>query len=149
MRRDAKRRQRADRRLNLFWMKNKSFPKQFEGEDDTPDAEETLAFWRSISNKEACEEWREDGSIRQVLYRVKMMIQRGRRCRWGPFTEEEFDDILRCTAPWKACGVDSVYSFPIKKCPPIKKSVFHLAKRLVEWNETDRWDEENNRLLEG
>ena len=35
MRRDAKRRQRADRRLNLFWRKNKSFPKQFEGEDET------------------------------------------------------------------------------------------------------------------
>ena len=30
MRRDAKRRQRADRRLNLFWRKNKCFPKQFE-----------------------------------------------------------------------------------------------------------------------
>ena len=51
----------------------------------------------------------------------------------GRFTEEEFDDILGCTAPWKACGVDSVYTFPNKKCPPIKKAVFKLVKRLVEW----------------
>ena len=42
MRRDAKRRQRADRRLNLFRRKNNCFHKQFEGEEDTPDAEETL-----------------------------------------------------------------------------------------------------------
>ena len=88
-------------------------------------------------------------SIRQVLYRVKMMIQRGRRCRWGPFTEEEFEEILRCTAPWKACGVDSVYSFPIKKCPPIKKAVYQLIKKMVEWKLEERWDEENNWLLEG
>ena len=107
MRQDAKRRQRADRRLNLFWRKNKSFPKQFEGEDDTPDAEETLAFWRTINNKEASEGWKEDRSIREVLYRVKYEVRR-RTCRWFKFTEEEFEEVLRCTAPWKACGVDSV-----------------------------------------
>ena len=45
--------------------------------------------------------------------------------------EEEFDEVLRCTAPWKACGVDSVYSFPIKKCPPIKKAVYELVKTMV------------------
>ena len=67
----------------------------------------------------------------------------------GAFTEEEFEEVLRCTAPWKACGVDSVYSFPIKKCPPIKKAVFELVKRMVEWRVTDNWNEENNRLLEG
>ena len=67
----------------------------------------------------------------------------------GEFTEEEFDEVLRCTAPWKACGVDSVYSFPIKKCPPIKKGVFELVKRMMDWKVTDRWDEGNNWLLEG
>ena len=33
------------------WRKNKCFPKQFEGEEDTPDAEETLAFWRTSTTK--------------------------------------------------------------------------------------------------
>ena len=70
-------------------------------------------------------------------------------CRWFKFTEEEFEEVLRCTAPWKACGVDSVYSFPIKKCPPIRKAVFELVKKMVEWKVTDRWYEENNWLLEG
>ena len=73
----------------------------------------------------------------------------GRRCRWGEFTEEEFDEVLRCTAPWKACGVDSVYSFQIKKCPPIKRAVFELVKSMVEWKVTYSWAEENNWLLEG
>ena len=67
----------------------------------------------------------------------------------GRVQEDEFDEVLRCTAPWKACGVDSVYSFPIKNCPPIKKAVFELVKMLVEWGVTDAWDEENNWLLEG
>ena len=35
MREDAKRRQRDDRRLNVFWMKNKTFPAQF-GEEKRP-----------------------------------------------------------------------------------------------------------------
>ena len=74
---------------------------------------------------------------------------RRRTCRWFEFAEAEFDEVLRCTAPWKACGVDSIYSFPIKKCPPIKKAVYQLVKKLVEWKVTDRWDEENNWLLEG
>ena len=29
---------------------------------------------------------------------------------------EDIDDVLACTAPWKACGVDSVYSSLIKTC---------------------------------
>ena len=86
--------------------------------------------------------------IRGVLYRVSIESRR-RTCRWFKFTEEKFDDVLRCTASWKACGVDSVYSFPIKKCPPIRKAVFKLVKRLVEWKVTERWDEENNWLLKG
>ena len=68
--------------------------------------------------------------------------------RWHKITEEEFEEVLLCTAPWKACGVDSVYSFPIKKCPPVRKAVFELVKNLVEWKVTNRWDEENNWLLE-
>ena len=60
------------------------------------------------------------------------------------FTEDEFNDVLRCTAPWKACGVDSVYSFPIKKCPTLKRAVFGLVKTMVELKVTDNWDEDNN-----
>ena len=71
------------------------------------------------------------------------------RCRWGEITESEFDETLLCTGLWKAWGVDSVYSFLIKKCHPIGKAVFQLVKRLVEWEIADRWDEENNWLLEG
>ena len=67
----------------------------------------------------------------------------------GEFTEAEFYEVLWRSVPWKACGVDSVYSFPIKKCPPIGKAVFELVKSLVEWRATDSWDEENSWLLEG
>ena len=56
MRRDAKMRQREDRRLNIFWRRNKCFPAQYGGEDETPDPEETLTFWRSINNKEVSED---------------------------------------------------------------------------------------------
>ena len=148
MRREAKRKQREDRRLNLFWRRNKTFPAQFGGDEETPDPEETLLFWREINNKDVSDGWRDDESIQQVLSDVRERLG-GRRCRWKDFTEAEFDEVLRCTASWKACGVDSVYSFPIKKCPPIKKMVFQLVKRLVEWKIADRWDEENNWLLEG
>ena len=148
MRQEAKRRQREDRRLNVFWRKNKTFPAQFGGEAETPEAGETLDFWRKINNKEGSDVWREDESIREVLSDVREKLH-GRRCRWGAFTEEEFDEVLRCTAPWKACGVDSVYSFPIKKCPSIRKAVFEQVKRMVEWKVTDAWDEENRWLLEG
>ena len=72
-----------------------------------------------------------------------------RRKNKRPKVMTQFDGVLRCTAPWKACGVDSVYSFPIKKCPPIKKAVFELVKQMVEWKVTDKWDEENSWLLEG
>ena len=34
-------------------------------------------------------------------------------------------------------------------CPPIKKAVYQLVKEMVEWKVQDRWDEENNWLLEG
>ena len=63
MRQDAKRRQKDDRRLNLFGRKNKTFPAKFGIEDETPDPQETLDFWRSINNKEVNEGWREDRSI--------------------------------------------------------------------------------------
>ena len=70
------------------------------------------------------------------------------RRRQSQFTEDEFDEVLRCTSPWKACGVDSVYSFPIKKCSPIRKAVYQLVNKMVEWKVTDRLDEDNNWLLE-
>ena len=77
------------------------------------------------------------------------MTERGKRCRWFDSTEEEFEEVLRCTAPWNACGVDSVYSFPIKKSPPIKRAVYQLVKKMVEWKSRDQWDDENNWLLKG
>ena len=83
-----------------------------------------------------------------MLGEVRKKLQ-GRRCRWGAFTEEEFEEVLRCTAPWKACGVDSIYTFPIKKCPPIRKAVYQLVKQMVEWKVQDNWDEKNSWLLEG
>ena len=54
MRKEAKK-QREDRRLNLFWRKNKSFPTQFGRDEETPEVEETLEFWRRINNKEVSE----------------------------------------------------------------------------------------------
>ena len=45
--------------------------------------------------------------------------------------------------------MDSVNSFHIKKCPPIKKAVFELVKKMVEWIVMDIWDEEDRWLLEG
>ena len=149
MRREFKKKQREDRRLNVFWRKNKTFPVQYDRNEETPETVETLEFWRNINNKEATNAWREDESIQAVIKEMREMPVRRGRCRWGPFTEEEFDEVLRCTAPWKACGVDSVYSFPIKKCPPIKKAVFQLVKKMVEWKVTDTWDEDNSWLLEG
>ena len=149
MRREKKQRHRQDRRLNVFWRKNKTFPAQFDGEDETPEAEKTLEFWRGINNKEVSTGWKEDGDIREVLFETRRRIERGRQCRWFEFTETEFEEVLRCTAHWKACGVDSVYSFPVKKCPAIKKAVYQLVKGMVEWKVQDRWDDANNWLLEG
>ena len=71
MRREHKKRQREDRRLNLFWRRNKTFPKQYGGEDETPDAEDTLMFWRNINNKDASDGWRVDESIQEVLREVR------------------------------------------------------------------------------
>ena len=107
-----------------------------------------LMFRQNINNKEANNAWREDESIQAVIKKMRGMLMKRELCRWGAFTEEEFEEVLRCTASWKACGVDSIYSFPIKKCHPIKKAVFQLVKRLVEWRVTDTLDEENNWLLE-
>ena len=113
MRKETERKQREDKRLNLFWRRNTTFPVQYGGtEDDTPEVEETSAFWRSINNKEVSEGWLTDEDIQEALKEVRGKV-RG-RCRWDPLSEDEFDDVLRCTAPWKACGVDSVYAFPIK-----------------------------------
>ena len=80
MRIEAKRRHREDRRLNIFWRKNKSFPAKFRGEEGTPDAETTLEFRRSINNKEVSEGRRDDESIQEILQGVRETLQR-RRCR--------------------------------------------------------------------
>ena len=64
---EAKRKQRVDMRLNLFWRRNKTFQKQLGGDEETPEANETLEFWRSINNKEASEGWREDENVQDAL----------------------------------------------------------------------------------
>ena len=86
MRKEARRRQREDRRLYLFWRRNKTFPTQFGGDEETPGVEETLEFWRRINNKEVPEGWKEDRDIRGALYEVKKLLQKGRMCRWFEFT---------------------------------------------------------------
>ena len=42
MRQEVKRRQREDRRLKIFWRRNKTFPAQYGGDDDPRGVEETL-----------------------------------------------------------------------------------------------------------
>ena len=120
---DAKRRQREDRRINLNLEEEQVLPQAVRRRRGHAGRRRDVGILEDINNKEATEGWREDMSIREVLYRVKYEVRR-RTCRWFKFTEAEFEEVLRCTAPWKACGVDSVYSFPIKRCPPIKKAVF-------------------------
>ena len=88
MRQESKRRQREDRRLNLFSRKNKCFHAQFGRDDETPGIEETLSYWRGINNKETSEMWKEDGDIRGALGEVKWLIRKvGGRCRWFAFAE--------------------------------------------------------------
>ena len=77
MKREAKRKQREDRRLNVFWRKNKCFPAQFGSNEDTPDTQETLEFWRSINNKVVTERWREDETIQEVLREVRENLEEG------------------------------------------------------------------------
>ena len=71
MRREAKMRQREDRRLNIFWRRNKCFPAQYGGDDETPDPEETLTFWRSINNKQVSDGLKYDESIQVVLQEMR------------------------------------------------------------------------------
>ena len=140
MRKEFKK-QREDRRPNVFWRKNKTFSVQYERNEETPGADDTLEFWRNINNKDATNAWREDESIQAVIKEMRAVLTRRGRCRWEPLTEEEFDEVLRCTAPWKACGVDSVYSFPIKKCPCTKKAVFEWVKKILNRKVIDELDE--------
>ena len=71
MRLEFKRKQREEKRLDTFWRRNKTFPMQFGGDEETPDAEEMLSFWRSVSNKEVTEARKGDKYIREVLSGVK------------------------------------------------------------------------------
>ena len=147
MRHEAKKRQREDRRLNI-WRKNKCFPAQFGSDEETPEAKETLEFWMGMNNKADNEGLRNDEAIQDALLEMKTIL-RWRRCRWEPSRRLNLKRFLRCTAPWKACGVDSVCSFPNKKCQPIKKAISELVKKMVEWKVADTWDEENNWHPEG
>ena len=67
MRQESRRRQREDKRLNAFWRKNKTFPAKYGRDDETPDPDGTLSFWRTINNKEVTEDWRGDEVIQKVL----------------------------------------------------------------------------------
>lgn len=75
MRLEAKRRRREYRRLNVIWRKNKCFPAQYDGNEETPGVEETLEFWRNINNKEASEGWCEDESIQEALLQTRGSLQ--------------------------------------------------------------------------
>ena len=77
MRREKKQRQRQDRRLNEFWRKNKTFPAQFDGEDETPGTEETLEFWKGINNKEVSAGWKTGTSVESSTKRGKGQREEG------------------------------------------------------------------------
>ena len=51
MRVEVKKKQREEKRLNVFWWKNKCLPDQFGNDEETPEAQETLMFWRSIKKR--------------------------------------------------------------------------------------------------
>ena len=51
MRLEAKRKQRDDKRLNVFWRRNKCFPAQFGTDEETPDAQETLDLRRTSTTR--------------------------------------------------------------------------------------------------
>ena len=44
MRRECKKKQREDRRLNCFWRKYKTFPAQYDRNEETPEVDERLEF---------------------------------------------------------------------------------------------------------
>ena len=67
MRKEARRKQREDRRINLFWRRNKSFPAQFGGDVETHDAQETLEFLQVTNSKGVTEGWRDDDVIQEIL----------------------------------------------------------------------------------
>ena len=67
--------QREDRRLNVFWRRNKCFPAQFGGYDETPNSRETLDFWRSVKNKAVSDGLKDYESIRGVFNEVREKIQ--------------------------------------------------------------------------
>ena len=101
MRREEKRRQREDRMINLFWRRNKTFPKQFGGDDETPYADQTLDFWRAINNNDVSEGWREDMSIREVLHRVKFELGEGLAdCTSSPKNLKRFCDAQPVEGVW-------------------------------------------------
>ena len=83
--------------------------------------------------------------IGEVISQVRFEARR-RTCRLIDFPEA-FDDVLRCTAPWNACGVDSIPSFPSKGVRRSETSISAL-KGMVERTLRDWWDEEDSWLLE-
>ena len=56
MRREPKGRQREDRRLNLFWSKNKTFPTQFGGDEETLDAKKRSHFGGASTIKKSAKD---------------------------------------------------------------------------------------------
>ena len=79
---------------------------------------------------------------------IKRLETRGRTCWLFAFTVEEFEEAILCTAPLKACGMDSVY-FSNQEMPSHQESRFRAGQEDGRVEFSDRWDEENNWLLEG
>lgn len=55
MRPDMKTKQREDGMINILLRRDKTFPTQFGGYEETPNVKETLRFWGSINIKEVAE----------------------------------------------------------------------------------------------
>ena len=75
MRQEAKRKQREEKRPNVFEGKNKYFPTQCGNDEETPEADDTLAFWTSVNNKAVSEGWLADESIQAALMEMRTTLQ--------------------------------------------------------------------------
>ena len=125
MRREYKKRQREDRRLNLFWRRNKTFPKQYGGEDETPDTEDTLMFWRNIKNKDASDGWRVDESIQEVLREVRGKVPR--RCSWGHSRKRNLTRSSGTRPPGRRAGL-TAYT------PSLSRGACLSRRRCTSWS---------------
>ena len=97
--------EKRERKTNIEWRKNKSFPLKLVNEDEFPDKEESLAFWRSINQKEASDEWERDEDILMVLRERRRNVN---EATWRKLMEDKVNETIKMTAPWKAPGNDNI-----------------------------------------